>query len=204
MGVPRKMPVPLGIAKNCSFAIIPRPHIIHYMGTHIFDPDIRLVLDSIRRIVHALRLFDRDVEKHLGLSAAQVFVLQNLDENRPISINELADRTHTHQSSVSVVVEKLAQKQLVRRSRSEKDARRMEISLTASGQKIIASAPPAAQERLIAALAAFPKSRRKKLGQLLGELIYHTGIEQQPPALFFEDRHPAKRKTSRKGISKNV
>jgi DNA-binding MarR family transcriptional regulator len=174
------------------------------MGPHIFDPDIRLVLDSIRRIVHALRLFDREAEKRLGLSAAQVFVLQNLDGNRPISINELADRTHTHQSSVSVVVEKLAQRKLVLRSRSAKDGRRMDISLTARGRKLLVSAPPAAQERLIAALAAFPKSRRKILGKLLAKLIHQTGIEQQPAALFFEDQRRLNRKTSRKGASTNV
>ena len=35
------------------------------MGSHTFDADSRLVLDSIRRIVRALRLFDREAEKQL-------------------------------------------------------------------------------------------------------------------------------------------
>jgi hypothetical protein len=80
----------------------------------------------------------------------------------------------------------------------------MEISLTARGRKIIASAPPAAQERLITALAAFSKSRRAMLGKLLNELIHQTDIERQPPVLFFEDRHQTKPKKSRKGVSRNV
>jgi len=158
------------------------------MGTHTSHSDIRIVLDSLRRIVHALRLFDREAEKRLGLSGAQVFVLEKLREGDGISINELADLTHTHQSSVSVVVQKLAQRGLVHRSASAKDGRRVELSLTKKGDRLLRSAPPAAQARLISVLAEFPKARRRLLGQLLLELLEKTGIDRQPPNLFFEDQ----------------
>lgn len=96
---------------------------MNYMGAHTFDRDSRLVLDCIRRIVRALRLFDREAEKRVGLSGAQVFVLEKLADGGGASINELADRTHTHQSSVSVVVQKLVDRKLVRRSSSARDWR---------------------------------------------------------------------------------
>jgi DNA-binding MarR family transcriptional regulator len=164
------------------------------MGAHISDPDIQAVLDSIRRIVRALRLFDRRAERRFGLSGAQVFVLQKLGDGGAISINELAGRTHTHQSSVSVVVRKLVGRRLVRRSSSSKDARRVELSLTRRGRRLLRSAPPSAQDRLIASLAAVSKARRRRLGALLTELIRKTGIEREPPALFFEDQRRRRRR----------
>ncbi len=163
------------------------------MGSHTFDADSRLVLDSIRRIVRALRLFGRESEKRFGLSGAQVFVLQKLGDGDAISVNELADRTHTHQSSVSVVVQKLVDRGLVRRHSAAKDARRVELSLTQRGRKLLRGAPSAAQDRLITSLAALPKKRRKLLGDLLLELIQKTGIDLHPPTLFFEDQSPRRR-----------
>jgi hypothetical protein len=44
--------------------------------------DIRIVLDSIRRIVQALRVSSRAAEKTVGLSGAQLFLLQQLGEGR--------------------------------------------------------------------------------------------------------------------------
>jgi DNA-binding MarR family transcriptional regulator len=60
------------------------------------------VLDAVRRIVQALRESSRQAERQVGLSGAQLFVLQKLAESPASSVNELAARTHTHQSSVSL------------------------------------------------------------------------------------------------------
>ena len=66
--------------------------------------EARTILDSIRGIVQVLRESSRAAEERVGLSGAQLFVLQKLGEGGGASLNELAARTRTHQSSVSVVV----------------------------------------------------------------------------------------------------
>ena len=104
--------------------------------------DVRSVLDSIRRIVQALRVFDRSAEKQVGLSGAQLFVLGRLAAEPRLSLNELAERTHTHQSSVSVVVQRLVDRKLVKRTHDEADGRRLELSLTAAGAALSRRAPP--------------------------------------------------------------
>ena len=110
------------------------------------------VLDSIRRIVRLLREGANASETEVGLSAAQLFVLQKLDPERPLSLNELAARTLTHQSSVSVVVSKLVERGLVQRRPAAHDARRVAISPTKAGLRLRDRAPAPAQDRLIAAL----------------------------------------------------
>ena len=69
---------------------------------------IRAVMDALRRIVRALRISARAVEARLGINSAQVFVLHQLKKQDASSIDELAERTLTHQSSVSAVVGRLA------------------------------------------------------------------------------------------------
>jgi DNA-binding MarR family transcriptional regulator len=65
------------------------------------------ILNSIRQLVRALRLFDREAQSKYGISAAQMFVLHTLNEQDAISLNDLAERTATDQSSASVVVQRL-------------------------------------------------------------------------------------------------
>ena len=64
-------------------------------------------MNAIRSIVRALRVSSRMIESKMGMSGAQLFVLQQLAEKPAHSLNELAERTATHQSSVSVVVRRL-------------------------------------------------------------------------------------------------
>jgi len=159
------------------------------------DSSAREVLDSIRRIVRALREASRATERSLGLSAAQLFVLRRLAGAPALSVNELAERTLTHQSSVSVVVSKLRAQGLVRRAASSTDARRVEISLTAQGRALLERSPEAPpQDRLIAGLVLIGAQRRRRLATGLRELVEAMALPEEPPAMFFEGQPPRARR----------
>jgi DNA-binding MarR family transcriptional regulator len=170
--------------------------------TVLHDPATRAVLDSIRRIVRALRESSRMTERSVGLGAAQLFVLQRLAGAAPLSLNELADRTLTHQSSVSVVVSRLVGGGLVARRRAADDGRRVEITLTPAGREVLSRAPAAAQDRLIGALGLLGDAARKDLARHLGRLVEAMALPLHHPPMFFEraPRAPnAPRPQKRKG-----
>jgi DNA-binding MarR family transcriptional regulator len=145
------------------------------------------VLDSIRRIVRALRVSSRRAETRVGLSGAQLFVLQRLaDGGRALSLNELARRTVTDQSSVSVVVRKLVKRGLVTAARSRSDGRRLEMELTAGGRKVVAGSGGSAQDRLIESLGRMTAAERRRLASLLERLVERAGIGGAAPSMFFE------------------
>jgi len=162
------------------------------------DRATRDVLDAIRHVVRTLREASRSSERAVGVSAAQLFVLQRLAGARPLSVSELAARTLTHQSSVSVVVGKLAEQGLVTRQRTADDARRVAVALTPAGRALLERAPAAAQDRLIAALALVGRARRRRLADDLRELVRAMGPETGHPPMFFERAAP-RRKGVRRG-----
>jgi MarR family transcriptional regulator, lower aerobic nicotinate degradation pathway regulator len=152
------------------------------------DASTRSVLDSIRRIVRSLRVSGRSAEKRSGLSGAQLFVLGRLaDGGRALSLNELARRTVTDQSSVSVVVQRLVKRGLVRTARSREDGRRVELELTAAGRRGTARSFDAAQDRLIGALGGMAAGERRRLASLLERLVREAGIADAAASLFFEN-----------------
>jgi DNA-binding MarR family transcriptional regulator len=160
------------------------------------DRAAREVLDSIRRVVRVLREGSRATERSLGLSAAQVFVLHRLAATPALSVKELAARTLTHQSSVSVVVSKLCERGLVARTASPSDGRRSEIALTKTGRGLVGRAPKAApQDRLIAGLAIIGPRQRRALAAGLCQLVGAMALADEPVAMFFE-RKPVRRASS--------
>lgn len=167
-------------------------------GTVLRDPSTRAVLDSIRRIVRALRESSRNTERSVGLGAAQLFVLQRLAGAPPLSINELADRTLTHQSSVSVVVSRLVRGGLVERTRAAEDGRRVAITLTPAGRALLARAPAAAQDRLIGALGLLGVAARKDLASHLGRLVEAMALPLHHPPMFFESAPRLETKTQKR------
>jgi len=146
----------------------------------------RDVLDAVRRIVQTLHESSRRAERELGVSGAQLFVLQRLAESPAASLNELAERTHTHQSSVSVVVAKLVARGLVRRSKAAGDGRRLELSVTPAGRRLASRAPHAAQDRLIAAVNKLSTPRRAVLADVLTDLAQAVSGTGRA-GMFFED-----------------
>ena len=155
--------------------------------------DSQRVLDAIRRLVRHLRVADRAAQTELGLSSAQLFVLSELGKTPAISLGELAERTHTDQSSVSVVVARLVDAGFVQRDRAGEDARRLELSLTRSGRSVVQRAPAVMQEKIVQAVEKMPPTEQKRFADSFGRLLDDIGAEGKAPMLF-EDEKPKPRK----------
>jgi DNA-binding MarR family transcriptional regulator len=147
----------------------------------------RRVMNALRRIVRDLRLGTRSAERTAGVSGAQLFVLQALDEQPAASLNDLAERTLTDQSSVSVVVHRLTARKLVASRVSRVDARRVELSLTAAGRRLLARCPEPTQARLVAALERLSPTKLAGLTQGLDALVQQMGITGAAPRMFFDE-----------------
>lgn len=167
------------------------------MGTNTSENgDVRAVLDGVRRIVQSLRESSRWAEKYLGMTGAQLFVLQQLDEAPAQSLNDLAARTHTHQSSVSTIVARLVDQGFVTRTRSPRDGRTIELHLSSRGRKLVTRAPNAAQQRLIKGIRELPQAQRRGLATSLAALARAMDTADGEPAMFFEEHSSNRRRRS--------
>jgi len=168
------------------------------MGTNTSEQgDVRAVLDGVRRIVQSLRESSRWAEKYVGMTGAQLFVLQQLEEAPAQSLNDLAARTHTHQSSVSTIVARLVDQGLVTRTRSPRDGRTIELDLSSRGRKLAARAPNAAQQRLIQGIRELSPARRRGLAASLAAVARAMDSAAGEPSMFFEE-HASQRRRSPK------
>ena len=174
------------------------------MGSQIspaFPDDIRAALDAFRKIIQALRSSARDTERRAGISTAQLFALQQLANAPGASVNELAARTFTHQSSVSVVVQRLVKQRLVAKVTASEDRRRVRLGLTDAGRGVLRRSPEPVQERLIAGMASLTDHQRHVFATALSAVADTiAGTRKAPPMLFEDNRRrerPARRRSAR-------
>lgn len=150
------------------------------------DATLALVLASIRRLDRGLRLAAREVERDTGLSAAQLFALHHLDDAAPLSLNELARRTFTDRSSVSVVVDRLVDAGFVSRATDPADRRRVQVRITARGRRILERAPIAPTDLLLEGLRGLPQPMVASLHRSLTRLNDALGFSDAD--MLFESR----------------
>ncbi len=148
---------------------------------------VTAAMNAIRSIVRALRVSSRMIESKMGISGAQLFVLQQLAERPAHSLNELADRTATHQSSVSVVVRRLVDHGYVSRTTADADRRRVELSVTDKGRHLLERAPTTVSVNLLRGARALSVGERKALADHLQAWVRAAGIEDTAPPLLGED-----------------
>ena len=152
---------------------------------------MRRVFDALRWIVRELRLAKPPGPQ--ALSAAQMFVLHVLKEHGALSVGDLAERTATDPSSVSVVIRKLHDKKLVAKKPSPEDQRRMRVTLTAAGARIVAKAPTPVQQVLMERMTLLGPEQLHLLAGLLEQVAPPRTGGSGPPMFFQDEPGPADR-----------
>ncbi len=152
------------------------------------DTTASSILDHCRRLVSIIHKSSKMTEKELGLGAAQFFVLQKLSDGQSRSVNEIAELTRTHQSSVSVVIKKLVEKKMIASAPAPGDARKLSLRLSAKGKKALESSKTeAVQDRLLTAIDRLSAEDARELERLMLIVLSELSPAEQPAPLFLED-----------------
>jgi DNA-binding MarR family transcriptional regulator len=134
-------------------------------------------MNAVRSLVRALRIDARWIEDTTGISLAQIVVLEKLCTAPARSIVELAGRTGTHASSVSVVVKRLVERGYVERARDEIDRRQVQFAVTEAGREFLRGVPRTVESQLMDALGTFDGAEAEHLAGLLERWVKSAGIE---------------------------
>ncbi len=149
--------------------------------------DADRVVQGLRRVVRALQSFSQDIYRNYGLTAPQLWALKTLLRLGPMPVGRLAAELAVHQSSLSLLVDRLEARGLVRRRRSSQDKRVVELLLTTRGRTLAAEAPEAAQGRLRHALDQLPAARVKEIRQAVEQIVAAMEASDLEARFFFAD-----------------
>jgi DNA-binding MarR family transcriptional regulator len=124
-------------------------------------------LIALRRILRATESYARDLAHAVGLSPAQLRVLQIVAERDSATPKLLARQMGVSQATVTALVDKLVARGLVTRVPSDLDRRQTNIIATDLGRERLDDAPDALQQRYV---AAFKQLQDWEQAQLISSL----------------------------------
>ena len=105
------------------------------------------LLIGLRKITQAIDMHSKHLLKTAGITSPQLVILQELADCTSLTTSELAKAVSLTQGTVTAIIIRLENNNLVSRRRSGKDKRRTHISITQKGEELLKNAPSPLQER---------------------------------------------------------
>jgi MarR family transcriptional regulator, organic hydroperoxide resistance regulator len=135
------------------------------------------VLRSFRIIYGSVREHFREVKQSCGVSGSQVWILHEISRSKGIGISDLAVRLSIHQSTCSLLVNKLVRARHVVKKKSRLDQRRVGLVLTKGGRQVLRRAPGPPEGVLPEAVSALSTVKLRNLYRGLRAVIGELDIK---------------------------
>lgn len=137
------------------------------------------VLISIRKIVRAINLENKRVQKQFGVSIPQLLCLTFLLNQHKTAANHKAIKEYLNlnASTVTGIISRLHEKQLVEKIPHSSDKRVVEVKLTLKAKKLLKNSPHLMHSQLDEKLKQLSSSDLNQLTDALQLLIDLMGIQ---------------------------
>lgn len=141
------------------------------------------VLVSLRRIIRATDLQSKRIFKTCGLTIPQVMVLRAIETLGDVTVKRISNDVSLSQATVTTILNRLEERQLVERVRSTVDKRVVNARLTEKGRTTLAIAPPLLHEQFITrfeALEAWEKTQMLSALQRVATMMDAEALDAAP------------------------
>lgn len=141
------------------------------------------IVSALRRVMRAVDLHSRDLVRTHGLTTTQALILKELLRLKETTVGSLAQRIALSPATVTDVLNRLENRGLVLRTRSEVDRRHVLVRPTEMTIKLFGDSPPLLQERVARKLIELQQWEQTQLLsslQRLATMMDVEGLEAAP------------------------
>ena len=134
-------------------------------------------LDAYIKLTRAANSLALRTQRFLGahgLTAGQFGVLEVLLHLGPVIQRQLGEKLLSSGGNITMVVDNLERRQLVRRSRDSEDRRLITIHLTSEGRRLIERIFPEHVDSIVEAFSVLGSEEQEQLGELCKRLGLHS------------------------------
>jgi len=105
------------------------------------------ILIALRRVIRAIDQHSRNLIQTHGLTGPQALMLKEIVRSSGITGSELAKRVSLSQATVTDVIKRLENRELLERTKDQDDKRKIILRATSQGQALVKQSVPLLQER---------------------------------------------------------
>ncbi len=138
------------------------------------------ILQSVRRIAQCVEHHSKRLTATHKITSPQLVALMAIAQLGPSTLKSIGRAIHLSPSTVVGIVDRLEEKELVRRERDTRDRRNVYVTVTAAGQALVDNAPSALPQGFTSALSALPENDQHTLVVALEQ--FATLLEVKAPS----------------------
>lgn len=147
------------------------------MQSHLTIED--QVIVGLRRITRAADIHSHMLQREFGVTGPQLSTLRVVHRMQPVSTGALARAACIGYATLTGILDRLEERNLVTRTRDAGDRRTVILNMTAAGEKLLASAPSLLQTGLRDELMRMPQ---KEQTAILNTLLRVAGLMESDKA----------------------
>jgi len=141
------------------------------------------LLIALRKVIRAIDLHSKHLSKTSGLTSPQLLILLEIDKVPAINSSQIAKNVNLSAATVTSILDRLENKDLVSRIRDSQDKRKVSLYLTDNGKAILLKAPQALQENFINSfsnLAEWEQSQLLSSTERLADMMNANELDAAP------------------------
>ncbi len=141
------------------------------------------ILIALRRVIRAIDQHSRKLVQSHGLTGPQALILNEIVRHGSITGSQLAKNVSLSQATVTDIVKRLEQKNLLLKRQDDVDKRKLHLLATDQGQKLIMMSVPLLQESFEHKLSALKDWERTQLLaslQRIAEMMNAEDLDAAP------------------------
>ncbi|QOL25966.1 MarR family transcriptional regulator [Thalassotalea sp. LPB0316] len=141
------------------------------------------LLVSIRKVIRAIDLHSKQLNKSSGLTGPQLLIMQEIARVKGVTASQIAKQINLSAATVTNILDRLENRALIARVRNDQDKRRVGLFLTEQGRAALIDAPQPLQEHFIqnfCSLAQWEQSLLLSSMQRIASMMDATELDAAP------------------------
>jgi len=141
------------------------------------------LLIALRKVIRAIDLHSKQLSKTSGLTGPQLLIMLEIDKISGVNSSQVAKSVNLSAATVTNILDRLENKDLISRVRNTQDKRKVGLYLTANGKALLLKAPQALQEHFInnfSNLVQWEQSQLLSSMERLAEMMNANEIDAAP------------------------
>ena len=135
------------------------------------------LLIALRRVIRAIDLRSKQLNKNIGLTGPQLMVLRFVGQKPRVMVRQIANNINLSPATVTNILDRLEARSVVERVRSTEDKRRVGVFLTEQGQRILKTAPMPFQEHFTNRFSQLEEWEQSQMVATMQRLAYMMDAE---------------------------
>ncbi|HVN71736.1 MAG TPA: MarR family transcriptional regulator [Desulfomonilia bacterium] len=148
---------------------------------------IAQTIDNLRKVFQVVNEQSKKAKRETGITGPQLWAIKMIAQSSPIRVSDLAEKMYIHPATVVGILNRLEEKDLVKRIRTKDDRRVVHVALTDLGKSMVRKSPEVAQGLLVAGLETLTVKELNSIYEGLGKLVEILGAQEIPPKLILSN-----------------